>query len=207
MNTGFMGYEDVKNRIIAYLQANLNKERLLHTLGVEEAAVWLAEKYGLNIEKASIAGLLHDCAKCLSKEELYDIIKTKLPNIDGAELLNYKTYHAPVGELFCREKFNIFDKEILDAVRYHTLGRVDMTVFEKIIFLADKIEAKTRDKNYREKILQILNSNEGEKGLDMALLVCFSETVKSLVEREMAICPVTVDVYNWLLCRVKNFTK
>ncbi|HIS74822.1 TPA: hypothetical protein IAA86_07360, partial [Candidatus Galligastranaerophilus intestinavium] len=76
--------------------------------------------------------------------------------------------------------------------------------FEKIIFLADKIEENTRDKKYSEEIWQILDKNKGETGLDMALFRCFSETIKSLVNRELKICKTTIDVYNELLDKVKN---
>lgn len=207
MSTGFTDYENVRNRIISWLKANLTEERFIHTLGVEETASELAIRYGIDPKKASIAGLLHDNAKCFSNEELSEIIKTKLQNLPQSELLNYKTFHAPVGELFAREKFNIEDEEILCSIRVHTLGRVGMTTFDKIIFLSDKIEARTREKAYRERILGILDANKGEKGLNMALFECFKETIKSLAERELAICPATIEVYNWLLLEVKNSTK
>ena len=196
-----------REELLNWLREHLSDERYIHTLGVEECAKELAQRYGLDPEKAGLAGLLHDCAKCFSNEELLNLLNTKIQNVDENELLNYKTFHAPVGEHFAREKFNIKDEEILSAIRCHTLGKVDMTTFEKIIFLADKIEARTREPEYRGKILKILNGNKGEKGLDMALFVCFKETIKSLVKRELAICPVTIDVYNWLLRRTKEYTK
>ena len=136
-------------------------------------------------------------SKRLSKNE-------ELKNIDKGELQNYKTLHAPVGEYFARTMYNIDDSEILNAIRYHTIGRVNMSLFEKIIFLADKIEENTRDKKYSEEIWQILDKNKGETGLDMALFRCFSETIKSLVNRELKICKTTIDVYNELLDKVKN---
>lgn len=196
-----------RDELLKWLKEHLSEERYIHTVGVEECAKELAERYNLDVEKAGLAGLLHDCAKCFSNEELLNLLKTKVQNVDENELLNYKTFHAPVGEYFAREKFNIKDEEILSAIRCHTLGKVNMTAFEKIIFLADKIEAKTRDPEYRKKILTILDEHNGETGLDAALFVCFKETVKSLVKRELAICPVTIDVYNWLLQRVEEYKK
>ena len=71
-----------------------------------------------------------------------------------------------------------------------------MTNFEKIVFLADKIEPNTRDKEYREKICEILKENNG---LNKALLKCYKETIKSLVKRELKICPMTIDIYNNLI--------
>ncbi len=198
-----------REELLKWLKEHLTEERYIHTLGVEECAKELAQRYGLDTEKAGIAGLLHDCAKCFSNDELLNLLKTKVQNVDKNELLNYKTFHAPVGEYFAREKFGIKDEEILSAIRCHTLGKVNMTAFEKIIFLADKIEAKTREPEYREKILKILDEHKdkGQTGLDFALFVCFKETIKSLVKRELAICPVTIDVYNWLLQCTKEYTK
>lgn len=204
MNTG---YTRDREKIVKWLRANLSEVRFLHTLGVEECAKELAARYNLNPETAGLAGLLHDCAKCLKNEELTEIIKTKIKDINPDELLNYKTFHAPVGELFARENFGVKDGEILSSIRCHTLGKTDMTTFEKIIFLADKIEGRTRNKEYREKILKILDENSGEEGLNKALFVCFKETIKSLVDRELAICPSTIGVYNWLLSLVKDNKK
>ena len=186
------------------LKESLSEERYNHTLGTADCALKLAKKYGLDKKKAYLAGLLHDCAKCKSNDELLKIIKQELKNIDEGELQNYKTLHAPVGEYFARTMYNIDDSEILNAIRYHTIGRVNMSLFEKIIFLADKIEENTRDKKYSEEIWRILDDNEGETGLDMALFRCFSETIKSLVNRELKICKTTIDVYNELLDKVKN---
>lgn len=206
MKTDFTGNSNNREEILKWLKLNLTEERYFHTLGVEKCARELAQRYGLNPDKAALAGLLHDCAKCLSNDELYRIIKAEIKDIDESELLNYKTFHAPVGQNFAANIFKVKDREILNSIRCHTLGKVNMTTFEKIIFLSDKIEANTRPKEYREKIINILNSAEGEKGLDMALLECFKGTIKSLCDRELAICPVTIDVYNWLLQRVKNYT-
>lgn len=186
------------------LKESLSEERYNHTLGTADCALKLAKKYGLDEKKAYLAGLLHDCAKCKSNDELLKIIKQELKNIDEGELQNYKTLHAPVGEYFARTMYNTDDSEILNAIRYHTIGRVNMSLFEKIIFLADKIEENTRDKKYSEEIWQILDKNKGETGLDMALFRCFSETIKSLVNRELKICKTTIDVYNELLDKVKN---
>ena len=186
------------------LKECLTEERYSHTLGTAHCAIKLAQKYGLEEQKAFLAGLLHDCAKCKTNDELLKIIKEELKDIEQGELQNYKTLHAPVGEYFAKKIYGIKDKEILNAIRYHTIGRINMSLFEKIIFLADKIEENTRDKKYSSEIWEILNENEGEKGIDMALFRCFSETIKSLVNRKLKICKTTIDVYNELLDKIKN---
>lgn len=185
--------------IEANLKNCLSEERFIHTLGVKEEAIELANRYGLDPKKAELAGVLHDNAKCMTNDELRKFIEDNIPDIDKNELKNYKTLHAPVGAYLAKVKFGVEDDEIISAIRWHTLGRVNMTTFEKIIFLADKIEKRTRDIEYRNSIIKILDEFEGEMGLNKALFVCFRETVKSLANRELYICKSTIDVYNWLL--------
>lgn len=181
------------------LKNNLSEERFLHTIGVRDCAIELAKMYNADIKKAELAGLLHDCAKCYPTEELKNYINENSIELDENEIKNYKTLHAPVGAYFVCNKYKINDSEIINSVRWHTLGRVNMTLLDKIVFLADKIEKNTRDLVYREEILNILKENKGELGLNLALLKCFEETIKSLAKRRLYICKTTIDVYNWLL--------
>lgn len=186
--------------ILKWLKDNLNEERYIHTLGTAECARELAKKYGLDNEKAYLAGLLHDCAKCFSNDNLLDIIHRHL-QVEECEMLNYKTLHAPVSAYIAEKEFHVTDKEILSAIRWHTLGKLDMTDFEKIVFLADKIEPNTRDKEYSSEIRTLLDE---EKGLDKALLRCYKETIKSLVKRDLKICILTVEIYNKLQDILQN---
>lgn len=176
-----------------WLKTNLDTERYEHSLGVAECASELAEKFGLDKEKAYLCGLIHDCAKCFSNEEL----KASICNCDDlcdGELINPKTYHAPAGAILAKQELGICDEEILSATRWHTLGKINMSDFEKIIFIADKIEKRTRPAEHREPIEKAL-----EKGLDQALLVCYGNTIKSLVDRNLKICLQTIEIYNHLL--------
>lgn len=186
--------------VLKWLKENLNEKRYIHTLGTADCAKELAQKFGLNSEKAYIAGLLHDCAKCFSNEKLLDIIHQHL-EVEECEMLNYKTLHAPVSAYIAEKEFKITDKEILSAIRWHTLGRLDMTDFEKIVFIADKIEPNTRDEEYSDKIRVLLDE---ENGLNKALLKCYKETIKSLVKRDLKICLLTIEIYNKLQDLVQN---
>lgn len=181
------------------LKNELSEERFFHTLGVKDCAIELAKKYNYDPKKAEIAGLLHDNAKCMSNDELRKFIDENIKDIDKNELKNYKTLHAPVGAYLAKSRYKIDDVEILSSIRWHTLGKIEMSLLEKIVFLADKIEKNTRDLEYRNQILKILDDNKGELGLNLALLRCFEETIKSLVNRKLYICKTTIDVYNWLL--------
>ncbi len=183
-----------EEQIKHWLKENLSEERYSHTLGTAQCAKELAQQLGFDSEKAYYAGLLHDCAKCFTNEKLLEIIKENL-DVDECELMNYKTLHAPVSAYIAERQFGVSDKEILSAIRWHTLGRIDMTDFEKLIFLADKIEPNTRDKNYSERLRAYLRE---DNGLNKALLECYRSTIKSLVERNLKICPVTIDIYNKL---------
>ena len=183
--------EDIKEK----LKDCLTQERYLHSIGTMEMAVELAQKYNCNVEKAKLAGLLHDCAKCLKKEEL----KTFENTFEECEKLSIKTWHAPVGAYIAKRDFYIEDDEILSAIRWHTIGKKGMTDFEKIIFLADKIEKRTREPEYRDRIeKELIKTNN----LNSAMLESFKLTIESLVQRELPICFQTIDVYNDLLNRI-----
>ena len=183
------------NDILKWLKSNLTEERYQHSLGTAECAKELAKKFNEDENKAYAAGLLHDCAKCFDNEKLLDIIHKNL-KVNPDELMNYKTLHAPVSAYYARNDFGICDDEILSAIRWHTLGKTEMKKKKKIIFLADKIEANTRDKDYREKVLKILDE---ANGLNKAILTCYKETIKSLVKRNLKICPITIEIYNKFL--------
>ncbi len=185
--------------IKTWLSENLSEDRYLHTLGCADTALALAQKYGVNSDKAYLAGLLHDCAKCMDNEKLLNIIKEKIKDVDVCELKNYKTLHAPVSAYLAEEKFGVKDSEILSAIRWHTLGHVNMTLFESVVFLADKIETNTRDEEFSKEIWDILNGAQGQRGIDSALLKCFEATIISLVQRKLSICSSTIDVYNDLI--------
>ena len=183
-----MDYTEIKN----WLKKNLTEERYEHSLGTAECASELTEKYGLDKDKAYFTGLIHDCAKCLSKEDTMNALKN-LSLIDG-ELCNPKSHHAPAGAYIARKEFGVDDEEILSAIRWHTLGKVNMTTFEKIIFLADKIEERTRPCELCKPVKEAL-----KESLDKALLICYKNTIKSLVDRNLGICKLTIDIYNSLL--------
>lgn len=197
-----MHYTDINiDSIKNWLKTNLCEERYFHSLGVMDAAEDLAIKFNVDIEKAKLAGLIHDCAKCLPNDKLLDIMQNELKSYEDCELINAKTWHAPVGAYLAKKEFNINDDEIISSIRWHTLGKVGMTDFEKIIFIADKIEQNTREHSCCNQISALLKE---QNGLNKAMLECFKITIKSLVDRNLAICHQAIDVYNELLSKTKN---
>lgn len=192
-----MNYTKIStDKILEWLKANLDEKRYNHSVGTAECAKMLAKKFSLEEDKAYIAGLLHDCAKCFSNEKLLDIINSNLPDVSEDEKASYKTLHAPVSAYISQTEFGVTDNEIISSIRWHTIGQMNMTDFEKVIFLADKIETKTRKPEYRNKIAPYI---EEENGLNKAIFACYKETIKSLCERNLRICPLTIDIYNKLL--------
>lgn len=190
--------QDSIEQVEQRLKEMLTQERYIHSLGTMEKAVELAIEFNCDKEKARVAGLLHDCAKCLSLSE-YE----KMQNLFlECEKDSHKTWHAPCGSVIAKEVFGVTDEEILSAIRWHTIGKKDMSDFEKIIFLADKIEERTREEKYRNKIEKALNKTHN---LDCAMLKSFKLTIKSLLKRKLPICYQTIDVYNDLLEKTKKF--
>ena len=181
-----------------WLKNNLTEERYLHSLGTAEVAKELALSFNIDVKKAELAGLIHDCAKCLDKDALLDLMKN-CKTLSAEELNNIKTYHAPAGEVLAQKEFGIVDEEILSAIRWHTIGKIGMSDFDKIIFIADKIETKTRPQEWAFPIREALNI-----GLDNAMLCCFSNTIKSLVDRKLYICTSTIDIYNDILVKISK---
>ena len=154
--------------------------------------------FNLDEDKAYLAGLLHDCAKGFSNKKLLNIINNDL-KIDKCEMINPKTYHAPVGAYVAKEIFHITDEEVLSSIRWHTIGKLKMTDFEKIIFIADKIEPKTRPQSMIDAIKPKLFL---DNGLDRALLECYKITINSLTDRNLKICISTIEIYNELLSKL-----
>lgn len=188
--------------ILSELKKDLNSERYEHSIGVAEMAEELARKFNCDTEKAYIAGLLHDCAKCMDFDLSKKIALEHTPDLDETEKNNKKTIHAPVSAYIAKTKFGIEDTEILSAIRLHTIGKCHMTDFEKIIFIADKIEHRTREPEFRIQIEQFLE--EKENPLDKAMFKSFEMTIESLVKRKLPICIVTVNVYNEMLEKIQK---
>jgi len=189
------------DEILSELKKDLNEERYLHSIGTAEMSAELAKKYCCDVEKAYVSGLLHDCAKCMDFTQSQEIARKYIKDITEEEINNRKTIHAPVSSYIAKTKFGVEDNEILSAIRFHTIGKCDMSDFEKIIFIADKIETKTRPEEFRKLIVCKL---EEENPLNEAMFRCCELTIESLVKRKLPICNVTIEVYNDLINKIKK---
>lgn len=182
-------YDDGLNRYRELLRGKLNPRRLFHSECVSECAGVLAEKYGASVEKARLAGLLHDVMKNAPANEQLAL----MPDITPLELLNTKVWHQISGEAFLRQNDIVTDEEILGAVRWHTTGKAGMTLLEKIIYVADFISA---DRDYKDvEVVRRL----AYISLEHAILYTSRYTVNKMVYQDLLLHPATVECYNDML--------
>lgn len=137
----------------------LNENRYTHALSAEITARKIARLISVNEDKAGLAALLHDCAKSLSHNKLINICNKYNVRLIDKELYNYSCLHAPAGACIVRKKLGIKDKKILNAIRYHIIGRDKMSKIEKIVFIADEIEPFLRSQKLNEKTFALINTN------------------------------------------------
>lgn len=171
------------------VQMHMSQKRFQHVLGVEKTAVALAEKFGASPEKASIAALTHDYAKERPDEEFQLVIRR-----DGfdLELLNWSNaiWHGIVGADFVQQELGIDDEEILQAIRIHTTGAAEMSLLDKIIYVADYIEPGRSFPGVKEaRELAMID-------LDAAVAYETKHTLLYLIEKEAPIYPKTIETYN-----------
>jgi len=152
------------------LKKLLTPQRYAHSIGVMETAVELAQIYDIDTEKAKIAGLLHDCAKNL--DDIYERCRDLEVELDEFELKSPPIVHAKLGAEFAKVHFGITDNEIIEAIRWHTIGKPGMSLLEKIVFVADLTEPGRTFPDAEP--LRILS----RKNLDKALLECVKSTIE-----------------------------
>ncbi|MDQ0161270.1 bis(5'-nucleosyl)-tetraphosphatase (symmetrical) YqeK [Bacillus alveayuensis] len=186
-----------REEALSIVKKKLTEHRYQHTIGVMETAVALAEKYGVNPKKAELAAIFHDYAKFYPKDEMKQIIvEQNMPK----DLLDYNTelWHAPVGAYLAEKEVGIHDSDVLDAIKYHTSGREQMTPLEKVIYLADYIEPGRHFPGVEE-VRQLAMDN-----LDRALFKSMQNTIIFLMKKNQPIYPDTFKAYNDLAKRLKE---
>ena len=133
------------------MKKELDADRYQHTLGVMFTAAALAMCYGEDVEKAQLAGLLHDCAKCIPNDRKLRMCTEYGIEVSKVELKAPYLLHSKLGAYLAREKYGVDDEDVLGAIMWHTTGRPNMTTLEKIIFIADYIEpARFKAENLSE---------------------------------------------------------
>ena len=134
-----------EEEMICLLKADLSQHRFSHTLGVRDTAVELARIHLGDEHICRTAGILHDCAKSLTENQMVDLINRFGIALYPGEIDNPELLHAPAGAALAQEKYKVSDKKIINAIRNHTLGPKGMSLEEAIVFVADFIEPGRRN--------------------------------------------------------------
>ncbi len=176
------------------MEEKLGHHRYIHSVGVAGTAVSLAMKYGENIYKAQIAGILHDCAKCYDDEELVRLCRKKEIEVTDFEEKHGFLLHAKYGAYLAENKYGIRDEDILNAIRWHTTGREGMSLLEKIVFISDYIEpTRNRAENLSSIRYEAFNGND----IDKVLLMIMRDTIKYLNASDNSIDKTTISAYEF----------
>ena len=178
------------------LSNKLSKKRFIHTLGVVNSAMYLAKKYGANIEDAHLAALLHDCAKEIPLLEMRDLV-ANLP-CDQDMLHSGALLHGLAGMVLANTQYGVTNPDILEAIRVHTTGKENMSKLDKIIFLADYIEPNRNFPGVNDIRLA------AEQSLDAGVLCGFDMTIRHLIDSGDSIYPLTILSRNDLLRHMKK---
>lgn len=174
------------------LSSRLEPMRYEHSLSVSFTCMNLAMRYGYDIEKAELAGLMHDCAKRYTDDIILNKCIKHGIRVTEAEQRTLPVLHAKYGAWLAEHKYQIEDREILDAIACHTTGRPDMTILDKILYIADYIEPR-RWKAENLPMVRVL----AYKDLDEAVCAILQGTLEYLGKKGQSIDPMTFEAYEY----------
>lgn len=211
------------DKSISWVQERVTAKRFEHIKGVAKAGEYIAAKLPLNLDKdkLALACWLHDSCKELKSSELVLEAKRLGLNPSKFEVENAHLLHGPVAAMTAKEKWDIKDKDILEGIAEHTLGMAPMSVFSQVIYLADALE-QSRPSDFVMPIWSELglipyfesddNSTleisrvDAELNLARAMLKASDASIDHLIKVQKPIHPRAVDVRNYFLAKVKDFT-
>ena len=186
--SGFSTYEDIK----ADLSVTLKPARFEHTMGVMFTAINLGMRYDIPLEMCRYAGLLHDCAKSYTNEELISFCEDKGIEISDSEYKAPHLLHCKVGAYIAENKYNVNDKRILSAILNHTTGAPNMNLLEQIIFVADYIEPRRYKANRLNEIRAMAYYD-----IDIATAMILQDTINYLKDIDAYIDERTIKTYEY----------
>lgn len=181
------------NQYIEIIKSRLDQYRFNHSICVAQCAVKLSEKYGCDPEKAYVAGILHDVMKNTLPDEQLKFLSEHNVTLSSVEKSNPKLYHAISGAYYIKDVLKIDDEDIFNAVRFHTTGRANMSLLEKVIFIADFI---SDDRCYNG--IEEIRSAAWES-LEKAMMIGLDFTIKEIVGKKQTLHPDSIDIYNELI--------
>ena len=174
------------------LSKYLDEDRFQHTMGVMYTSACLAMVHGYDVKDAQVAGLLHDCAKCIPAKKKLKICKDNKIPVTDFEREHTFLLHAKVGAWVAREKYGVTDPEILSAITWHTTGKENMTLLEKIVYIADYIEPARNKAPRLAEIRKIAFEN-----LDLCMYEILHDTLEYLDDDPQDIDQATIQAYNY----------
>ena len=187
------------------LKASLKPGRYEHSLSVSFTCMALAMRYGYDLDKAELAGLLHDCAKCYDNNSIIAACRNSGMELTEGELQAPSIIHSRLGSRMAEEKFGVNDPEILSAIACHTTGKPDMSLLDKILYIADYIEPR----RYKIKDLPAIRRLAFED-LDQALFQIMEGTLRYLKDSGTYADIMTQNAYHYYkkqMCRQKEEQK
>lgn len=190
--------EEIYEELEVHIKKRLSPKRFSHTMGVIEAARALADRYGVSLHKAHMAALLHDVMKESPLEEMQRFVKVGQIPVDEDMLINGALLHGPAGAAYAKLALHITDKDILEAIRVHTLGSTTMSTLDKIIFLADYIEPG-RDFPGVEELRKIAMED-----LNQAVISAYNGTIQHLLDLGLPIHEETIRGRNQIIREEKR---
>lgn len=173
-----------------FLRKNLSKNRYTHSINVANEAVKLAVKYNGNKHQALLAGLLHDVCKEMPLLNQRELVEASKLQVSETEKASQPLWHAIAGAEFIKTQFGIDDNDIINAIRYHTAARANMSQLEMIIYLADLVSI---DREYKEvkKMRKLAYTN-----LEKAMLEALKFSINESIFKESTIPSNTFEAYN-----------
>ncbi len=174
------------------MKKNMDRFRYQHTLGVGYTSAALAMRYGADIDDAFTAGLLHDCAKCIPTEEKFSLCEKHGIELTDTEKANPALIHAKLGAYLAEHKYGIDNKDLTEAIRTHTTGEPDMSLMQKIIFMADYIEPGRDQAANLPEIRELAFTD-----IDAAVEHTLYDTLNYLNSKTAAIDPNTRETYEY----------
>ncbi len=181
------------NEIVKILEKMLSARRFNHSIKVMEASIHLAEKYGEDVGKAGLAGLIHDCAKDLNKSDIIPMCQKYGIIVDEISSLQPELLHGQIGAHMARELFGIECPRILNAIADHTMGKPGMDKLSSIIFVADYIE-DSRDYYGIDEIRKA-----ADESLEKAIVAGSDNTIRHILAKGHRLHPQIVGTRNWAL--------
>ena len=181
--------ENIRKRLHKHLPA----ARYNHTIGVAYTAASLAMRYDCDIERALLAGLLHDCAKEYKSDELVDKCNKAGIKLSTSELNSPQIIHAIYGVYMAKNIYDINDEDVLSSIRWHTTGKADMSLLEKIVFTADYIEPGRCEAKNLELVRHVAFED-----ITKAVYIISEDTIAYLKKKERLVDEHTIECYKWI---------